>query len=49
MSRDLFPTLVDRFKGSALGTFVGDAMGRDYVQALVDELARVTARQKGWI
>jgi ADP-ribosylglycohydrolase len=29
MSRDLLPSLFDRFKGSALGTFVGDAMGRE--------------------
>jgi ADP-ribosylglycohydrolase len=29
MSRDLLPALFDRFKGSALGTFVGDAMGRE--------------------
>jgi len=28
-SRDLLPTLIDRFQGSALGTFVGDAMGRE--------------------
>lgn len=27
MSKDLLPILVDRFKGAALGTFVGDAMG----------------------
>jgi len=29
MSKDLLSTLVDRFKGAALGTFVGDAMGRE--------------------
>jgi ADP-ribosylglycohydrolase len=29
MNKDLSSTLVDRFKGSALGTFVGDAMGRE--------------------
>jgi len=29
MSKDLLPTLVNRFQGSALGTFVGDAMGRE--------------------
>jgi ADP-ribosylglycohydrolase len=29
MSRDLLSTLIDRFQGSALGTFVGDAMGRE--------------------
>ena len=29
MSKDLLTTLVDRFKGAALGTFVGDAMGRE--------------------
>lgn len=28
-SRDFLPTLIDRFQGSALGTFVGDAMGRE--------------------
>jgi ADP-ribosylglycohydrolase len=28
MSGDFLPALIDRFKGSALGTFVGDAMGR---------------------
>ncbi|MCJ7663132.1 MAG: hypothetical protein MUO24_02700 [Desulfobacterales bacterium] len=49
MSRDLLPTLFDRVKGSALGTFVGDVMGRDYVQALAEELARIKARHKGWI
>jgi ADP-ribosylglycohydrolase len=29
MSQDLLPALIDRFKGSALGAFVGDAMGRE--------------------
>lgn len=29
MSDTLLPILIDRFKGSALGTFVGDAMGRE--------------------
>lgn len=29
MSKNLSSTLVDRFKGAALGTFVGDAMGRE--------------------
>jgi len=29
MSHDFLPILIDRFKGSALGTFVGDAMGRE--------------------
>jgi ADP-ribosylglycohydrolase len=29
MSKDLSSILVDRFKGAALGTFVGDAMGRE--------------------
>ncbi len=29
MSDDLFPILIDRFKGSALGAFIGDAMGRE--------------------
>jgi poly(ADP-ribose) glycohydrolase ARH3 len=29
MSQDLLLLLTDRFKGSALGTFVGDAMGRE--------------------
>jgi ADP-ribosylglycohydrolase len=29
MSEDLLSTLIDRFQGSALGTFVGDAMGRE--------------------
>jgi ADP-ribosylglycohydrolase len=29
ISKNLLPTLVDRFQGSALGTFVGDAMGRE--------------------
>jgi ADP-ribosylglycohydrolase len=28
-SHDLIATLIDRFQGSALGTFVGDAMGRE--------------------
>lgn len=28
-SRDLLPALIDRFQGSALGCFVGDAMGRE--------------------
>ncbi len=29
MSRDLLSTLIDRFKGSAMGACVGDAMGRE--------------------
>ncbi|MBW2038197.1 MAG: ADP-ribosylglycohydrolase family protein [Deltaproteobacteria bacterium] len=29
MSEDLLTSLIDRFKGSALGAFVGDAMGRE--------------------
>jgi ADP-ribosylglycohydrolase len=29
MSHDLMSTLIDKFQGSALGTFVGDAMGRE--------------------
>jgi poly(ADP-ribose) glycohydrolase ARH3 len=29
ISKNLLPTLIDRFQGSALGTFVGDAMGRE--------------------
>jgi ADP-ribosylglycohydrolase len=29
MAKDLLSTLIDRFKGAALGTFVGDAMGRE--------------------
>jgi poly(ADP-ribose) glycohydrolase ARH3 len=29
MSKNFLPILIDRFKGSALGTFVGDAMGRE--------------------
>ena len=27
--QNLLPTLIDRFQGSALGTFIGDAMGRE--------------------
>jgi len=29
VSKNFLPTLIDRFQGSALGTFVGDAMGRE--------------------
>jgi len=29
ISKNLLPTLIDRFQGSALGTFVGDALGRE--------------------
>jgi len=29
ITHDLISTLIDRFQGSALGTFVGDAMGRE--------------------
>jgi hypothetical protein len=49
MPKDRLPTFFDRFKGSALRTFVRDAKGRDYVQALAEELARIKARYKGWI
>jgi ADP-ribosylglycohydrolase len=40
MSKDLLSTLIDRFKGSALGTFVGDAMGRE-VEGWSRELIKV--------
>ncbi len=29
MAKDFLATIIDRFKGSALGTFVGDAVGRE--------------------
>lgn len=29
MSQDLLHVLIERFQGSALGSFVGDAMGRE--------------------